>query len=118
MRPSPFIIELAAEIAGLLEVAGPLSKEALVERTGASAPSIQRALDWLRQAVGAPVSCDGVPGQTWFWSIEPGWSFPVGKIGQAELRRAWAERERLRQMLECEDVVAEVERLILADLVE
>lgn len=115
-RPSTFTVRLGCEIARML-AAAPASTFDLAERTGASMSSVHRAIDWLRQDAGAPLSYrreTKVRAGAWCFSRE--WSPPTDAVEHADLVQAWLDMARLRRLLEADDVVAEVERLILAEL--
>lgn len=117
MTTSAFIVRLGAAIAQLLSATGPASKATIMDCTGASAPSVQRALTWLREEANAPVTYTrGHKRSPGTWSIAPGWSLPSGSLDEADLLQAWVEREKLRRLLEADDVVAEVESMILGGL--
>ena len=108
---SPGVVRLAARISRELS-SGPASKLDLCEKLDTSPMSVQRALAWMRNDADAPLLFDRTIRA---WRMDRSWVIPGELVEESDLNRAWVTVQRLQRLLEVDDVVAEVERLILSE---
>ena len=110
-EPSDLVRRIGVDIARALG-SGPMSSSDMLRESGVSLTTFYRAVDWLRSCKAPLDFCH----KDCLWRLGAGWILPIDAVPRSELVRAWSTVQRLREILEVDDVIAEVEAIVLENL--